>query len=850
MGGVRGQGEKSGKLTMDQGVGYPMRDLGKVGRGLQRVMRRVGLLVAAMVEGCEGEESNNAAADHVNAKVLNAAKDENHLKHSKIGRSDEGSFSENTDSSGKLFARMKSRLLKSISFATATITGSEQVQDRRPDVGNMVFIEGKAIECCRYGKLTHRWILVTDQVLEIRKDRHSQAILRVPLNMIDDVRTWTPSEDHIISMEDSNDISDRLIYRISELWAIIKEFTRAMPFKSKRDLARSNLTFFFQRKSYTFTQNYFTRREDKNQHGSFMIFTFGSPLKSPCSYGFITPNKDIQDWWMNGIKKAILHSRNQPNPPILLRLRQIVHIWYLSDRFQLTVALVIFLNFISQAIETQLQPSNGGSISSLFNTLEMIFVGFFCFELVVNMFSTLWLTFLMNAWNWFDMLVIGTSLWSIFGDGGGGTAVLRLLRAGRVIRFFNRLPSLRKIIVALYESIPAMLNAMLLTATVIAMYGIMGVSFFSVRSPEWFGSFSTSMFTLFQASTFDGWSDIVRTLYQEQAGYVSEPAITTYFISFMLIVALILFQVVIAVLLEEFSKVSDAPTDEKIDALFSLRTNPFEAFYETLGRCRDDTEFEKKADMMYELVAGTQGLGPDARLDFDGLKNGLQNLKVHPPAIISQQDWQRFVERMHLCDEDGTIGRKQFKTILKAALQAHQVEKLLKIMDTATGQWNGENMREVVFALKSVMLRIDETISAPPVTSEVSVARNGEAKRCLAVNLDSHLIENGYTCHENFVEGEDRDIRSSGNHNSSVLTLRIGSEGLASNPHQKEEDEAVHSTATALSLHPAGDEIFQIQGGQDRSRPCSPQKQPRVRVTEPSPDADSLADKEDLYPIT
>ena len=81
------------------------------------------------------------------------------------------------------------------------------------------------------------------------------------------------------------------------------------------------------------------------------------------------------------------------------------------------------------------------------------------------------------------MVVIGTSIWSTVGDSGGashilgsvyilcmlvsshkgnlilvppfialragGTGVLRLLRAGRVIRFFTRLPSLRKIIVAL-----------------------------------------------------------------------------------------------------------------------------------------------------------------------------------------------------------------------------------------------------------------------------------------------------------------------------------------------------------------------------------------------------------------
>jgi len=97
----------------------------------------------------------------------------------------------------------------------------------------------------------------------------------------------------------------------------------------------------------------------------------------------------------------------------------------------------------------------------------------------------------------------GTSLWStFFGEGdAAGTGVLRLLRAGKVIRLptvtshyvslrlvltrghrcvaavaggkvirlFTRMPSLRKILHALYTSIPAMTNAMLLTGLVMCM---------------------------------------------------------------------------------------------------------------------------------------------------------------------------------------------------------------------------------------------------------------------------------------------------------------------------------------------------------------------------------------------
>jgi hypothetical protein len=101
-----------------------------------------------------------------------------------------------------------------------------------------------------------------------------------------------------------------------------------------------------------------------------------------------------------------------------------------------------------------------------------------------------------------------------------------------------------------------MSNAMGLTFMVLAMYSVMGVSLFGDLGEEkHFKTFSSAVFTLFQFSTGDGWSDVVRGLFDEEPSATAGTSI--FFVSFMIIVSLILMQVVIAVLLEEFSKISD-----------------------------------------------------------------------------------------------------------------------------------------------------------------------------------------------------------------------------------------------------------------------------------------------------
>merc|ERR1719171_1115659 len=89
----------------------------------------------------------------------------------------------------------------------------------------------------------------------------------------------------------------------------------------------------------------------------------------------------------------------------------------------------------------------------------------------------------------------------------------------------------------------------------------MGVHYFRRDFPEYFGTFSKAMLTLFQVSTGDSWvSGITRPI----ALYYSDssPIVPVlYFVSFFCISGLILTNVVVAILLEKFM-VAQAQIDE------------------------------------------------------------------------------------------------------------------------------------------------------------------------------------------------------------------------------------------------------------------------------------------------
>jgi len=249
-----------------------------------------------------------------------------------------------------------------------------------------------------------------------------------------------------------------------------------------------------------------------------------------------------------------------------------VHHFYARKDVQIFVAIFIFLNFIISAIEAQVLADlgedamnlieNGNETIHFFDVCEFFFAYAFLGELVVNMWGNFFLPFFKCAWNVFDFFIVIISIMSLYLKHFPGISVLRLFRAFRVVRLFGRVKTMRRLMDTMLRSLPAMAIAFAALFLIVGIYAIIGVDFWKESFPDFFGSFFKAILTLLQVMTFDSWcSGVARDIIFSD-GLI--PVI--YFVTYVFIASIVMINVLVALLLDEFLKAprdDDSSHDEK-----------------------------------------------------------------------------------------------------------------------------------------------------------------------------------------------------------------------------------------------------------------------------------------------
>jgi len=246
--------------------------------------------------------------------------------------------------------------------------------------------------------------------------------------------------------------------------------------------------------------------------------------------------------------------------------------FYNSFRVQMFVACLIGANFVTNIIEKEIDP-HGITHRAEFLTLEYIYNILFTVELGINMYSHRCCVFWRSGWNIFDVVVVTIGLVNMMDlPLPDCFSMLRMMRAFRVFRLFKRVRSLNQIITALAHAVPGVINAFLLLTIVMCIYAILAVEFFinvgqdchevdadlapSQRGhcfgEEYFGSFSKSLYSFFQVLTGESWSEAIArpVLWWHEDPWLAIGS-AFFFVSFVLITAFVLTNVVVAVLLDK-----------------------------------------------------------------------------------------------------------------------------------------------------------------------------------------------------------------------------------------------------------------------------------------------------------
>ena len=184
---------------------------------------------------------------------------------------------------------------------------------------------------------------------------------------------------------------------------------------------------------------------------------------------------------------------------------------------------------------------------------------FFTIEILIRIFAERSLVnFFKDGWNIFDFLIVSISLIPI--GGAESVFVARLLRIVRILRIITVVPAFRHIINSLIKTIPRIGFIALLMFIFIYIWSAIGTLFFDEINPERWGNIGVAMLTLVQVATYDDWAAVMREL------IVVYPVAWIYFVSFIIINAVVLLNMVIGVIVDVMIKGSRdgfVPEEEK-----------------------------------------------------------------------------------------------------------------------------------------------------------------------------------------------------------------------------------------------------------------------------------------------
>lgn len=229
-----------------------------------------------------------------------------------------------------------------------------------------------------------------------------------------------------------------------------------------------------------------------------------------------------------------------------------------DSRFQRVVIWVISANALLLGLETS--DALMATAGPVLHALDRAMLAFFVVELSLRLFAYR-LRFFLNAWNVFDLLVVGVSIV----PSAGPLGVLRALRILRVLRLVSAVPSMRRVVDGLLAAVPGMASVGTLLMLVIYVSAVIATDLFGAVSPEHFGDLGVTLFTLFQTMTGEAWPDLAREV------MVAQPHAWIFFVVYILVVGFAVLNLFIAVIVSGMEGVGELAESEAVTDAIVLR---------------------------------------------------------------------------------------------------------------------------------------------------------------------------------------------------------------------------------------------------------------------------------------
>ncbi|XP_006910851.1 sodium channel protein type 11 subunit alpha [Pteropus alecto] len=300
-----------------------------------------------------------------------------------------------------------------------------------------------------------------------------------------------------------------------------------------------------------------------------------------------------QNKYYNAMKKLGSKKPQKPIPRPLNKCQGLVFDLVTNQIFDVIIIILIILNMVSMMAESDNQSK---TMSLILDYLNLAFVVIFTIECLIKIFA-LRQYYFTNGWNLFDCVIVVLSIVSMMISALEEQKhipfpptlfrIVRLARIGRILRLVRAARGIRTLLFALMMSLPSLFNIGLLLFLIMFIYAIFGMSWFCKVKPDSgiddifnFQTFAGSLLCLFQITTSAGWDTLLSPMLQSDDScnstsencYLSTTAIS-YFVSYIIISFLIVVNMYIAVILENFNTATEESEDP-------LGEDDFEIFYE------------------------------------------------------------------------------------------------------------------------------------------------------------------------------------------------------------------------------------------------------------------------------
>ncbi|XP_060888420.1 sodium channel, voltage-gated, type I like, alpha b [Labrus mixtus] len=363
-----------------------------------------------------------------------------------------------------------------------------------------------------------------------------------------------------------------------------------------------------------------------------------------------------QKKYYNAMKKLGSKKPQKPIPRPTNAFQGFVFDCITKQAFDIVIMILICLNMVTMMVETDDQTPD---MDKILYRINFVFIVLFTGECVLKMISLRHYYFTIG-WNIFDFVVVILSIVGMFLSeviekyfvSPTLFRVIRLARIGRILRLIKGAKGIRTLLFALMMSLPALFNIGLLLFLVMFIYAIFGMSNFAYVKHESgiddmfnFETFGNSMICLFQITTSGGWDGLLAPILNKREpdcdsqmehpgnnykGNCGNPSVAVFFfVSYIIICFLIVVNMYIAVILENFS----VATEESAEP---LSEDDFEMFYEVWERFDPDAtqfmEYSKLSDF-------ADALDPPLRM---AKPNMIQLISMDLPMVSG--------ERIHCLD--------------------------------------------------------------------------------------------------------------------------------------------------------------------------------------------------------